>query len=175
MEFKISADDFIEYNIFPSSGNLSDQELSELRDQCLQVLAPFVVNYLWHQDAFHLQAVAGSPKVRSHLRGRVQFGDNIEDEWFTVALVLHLTSVVDVVATLRDSDGEVLLIEASEHLPQWAQGLNSLDGLQHSFKWWSNLLALHSHLIPITNRFYLAFIVFATTKVHLKDQQHETI
>lgn len=137
MEFKISADDFIEYNIFPASGNLSEQDLSELRDRCLQVLAPFVVDYLWHQDAFHLQAVAGTPKLRSHLRGRVQFGDNIEDEWFTVALVLHLTSVVDdVVATLRDSDGEVLLIEAAEHLPQWAQG-SELILYVTLFKWWS--------------------------------------
>lgn len=122
MEFKISNDDYIEYNIYPSNENSSETELGEFRDRCLQILAPYVIDYLWHLDSFNLQVVAGRLNNRPHLRGRVHFGDNVEDEWFVVALVLRLTSVVDAVATVQDADGEVLLIEAADKLPQWAQG-----------------------------------------------------
>jgi len=122
MEFKISDDDYIEYNIYPVNENLSETQLTEFRDKCLQIVAPYAVNYLWHLDYFNLQVVAGRSKSRPHLRGRVHFGDNIEDEWFVVSLILRLTTVIDAVATLNDADGEVLLIEAADKLPQWAQG-----------------------------------------------------
>ena len=58
---------------------------------------------------------------RGHLHGRLHYGDNIEDEWFSIALIFRLTASLDVVASLRDVDGEILLIEAADKLPQWAQ------------------------------------------------------
>jgi SGT1 protein len=122
MDFKVRDDDFVEYNIYPATESVSDQDLSELRDRCLQILAPYVIDYLWHIDSFNLQTVPGNQKVRTHLRGRIHFGDSVEDEWFAVSLVVRLTSAIDVVATLRDADGEVLLIEAADNLPLWAQG-----------------------------------------------------
>ena len=59
MDFKINDDDFIDYNIFPTESNLSETELSEFRDSCLNILAPYIVDYLWHLDPFHLQVIMG--------------------------------------------------------------------------------------------------------------------
>ena len=123
MEFKISNDDYVEYNFYPSNENFSEAELGEFRDKCLQIVAPEVVDYLWHLDSFNLHVVSQRCYNRPHLRGRVHFGDNIEDEWFVVSLILRLTMATDAVATLVDADGEVLLIEAADKLPQWAQGI----------------------------------------------------
>ncbi len=80
--------------------------------------------------------------LRAHLRGRLHFGDNIEDEWFTIALIFRLTSLLDVVATVRDADGEILLIEAADNLPAWAQEPELSDGRVFVYKG-------EVHLIPI--------------------------
>ena len=64
MDFKITDDDFIEYNIYPYGSDLSDSDLSELRDTSLRVLAPFILDYLWHMDPFHLQIVPASRDAR---------------------------------------------------------------------------------------------------------------
>lgn len=54
------------------------------------------------------------------MHSTVQFGDNIEDEWFIVYLVLEITSLYDdIVCQVNDSDGEFLLIEAADFLPNW--------------------------------------------------------
>ncbi|XP_055528235.1 protein ecdysoneless isoform X2 [Wyeomyia smithii] len=56
-----------------------------------------------------------------HLHGITHYGDNVQDEWFIVSLLFHLTrQIPDLVARVVDSDGEFLLIEAAEHLPRWA-------------------------------------------------------
>lgn len=60
-------------------------------------------------------------KLLPHLYGITYFGDNIQDEWFVVSLLFHLTREVGgLIARACDSDGEFLLIEAADHLPQWA-------------------------------------------------------
>lgn len=60
-------------------------------------------------------------KLPPHLYGITYFGDNIQDEWFIVSLLFHLTREVEgLISRACDSDGEFLLIEAADHLPQWA-------------------------------------------------------
>lgn len=52
--------------------------------------------------------------------GSLNYGENIEDEWFLVYLLLELTKQIDgLVVRVKDSDGEFLLIEAAEYLPSW--------------------------------------------------------
>lgn len=57
----------------------------------------------------------------AHLYGITYFDDNIQDEWFIVALLFELTRRVNgLIARATDADGEFVLIEAAEHLPEWA-------------------------------------------------------
>lgn len=62
-----------------------------------------------------------SEELPPHLHGITFYGENIQDEWFIVELLFHLTKKFDgLIARVIDSDGEFMLIEAAEHLPQWA-------------------------------------------------------
>lgn len=57
----------------------------------------------------------------AHLYGITYYGDNIQDEWFIVSLLFHLSrEIPKLIVRCCDSDGEFMLIEAAEHLPQWA-------------------------------------------------------
>nr|CAD7398115.1 unnamed protein product [Timema poppensis] len=69
-----------------------------------------------------LQCVSLSrPDNSPHLYGATHYGENIEDEWFIVFLLLQLTKEIDdIVIRVVDTDGEFLLIEAAEYLPKWA-------------------------------------------------------
>lgn len=54
------------------------------------------------------------------LWGSVQFGDNIEDEWFITWLLQELTRRFPGTAVrIWDNDGDFLLIEAAYSLPRW--------------------------------------------------------
>lgn len=56
-----------------------------------------------------------------HLYGLTFYGENIQDEWYIVEIVSHLTKIYPhVIGRVCDSDGEFLLIEAAEVLPKWA-------------------------------------------------------
>lgn len=60
-------------------------------------------------------------KLQSHLYGITHFGDNIEDEWFVVFLLFQITKEVDgLIVRVVDADGEFLLIESADYLPNWA-------------------------------------------------------
>lgn len=78
----------------------------------------------------------------THLYGVTHYGDNIEDEWFIVYLLKEISKeyqeliirymFIDFLGfymnirslqfyySVTDSDGEFLLIEAAECLPNWA-------------------------------------------------------
>lgn len=59
--------------------------------------------------------------LAGHFHGVTHFGDNIQDEWFIVALLYEFTrQIPDLIVRVADSDGEFLLIEAANHLPEWA-------------------------------------------------------
>ncbi len=75
--------------------------------------------YMW-QVTKHYLLLHTIGDVPAHLGGVTQFGDNVEDEWFIVYLLKHITRTFsDVAAVVYDTDGQFLLIEAAEHLPKW--------------------------------------------------------
>lgn len=79
--------------------------------------------YRWHDRGMQWKLVHGlrSP-FQSFLSASVCFGDAIEDEWFCVKLLLDFTEQrKDVVATIFDSDGDFMLIEAADVLPAWLE------------------------------------------------------
>lgn len=54
------------------------------------------------------------------------FGDNIEDEWFIVHLLLELTKRhTNLIVKVQDNDGDFLMIEAANYLPAWVNPDNT--------------------------------------------------
>lgn len=56
------------------------------------------------------------------MRGRTNFGDSIEDEWVIVYILRELTKKhKHIWASVVDSDGQFLLVEAAATLPAWLE------------------------------------------------------
>ncbi|XP_017064631.1 protein ecdysoneless [Drosophila eugracilis] len=146
LEF-VREEDFVEYYIFPKiPDNIQDE--ATIRKLMLQVRAEISAivkekslerSYLWHKDEFQLQIRMGGAEERllneetnpeeeeelgdlpPHFHGVTHYGDNISDEWFIVYLLTEITRARgDCIARVSDSDGEFLLIEAADALPDWA-------------------------------------------------------
>ena len=51
----------------------------------------------------------------------MNYGDNVDDEWYAVRVMLNLTKRFPAVAVQvsDSSDGEIILIEAADHIPDW--------------------------------------------------------
>ncbi|CAH0390428.1 unnamed protein product [Bemisia tabaci] len=129
-------EDFVEYFLFPLiENNSSESELNSLHhviDQISKIVNPLVEPYIWHKDEFKLNlrpskfrsalpSLEGNTELPAHLYGITHYGDNIEDEWFIVFLLMRLTeNMPGLVARVADVDGEFLLIESADYLPRWA-------------------------------------------------------
>eukprot|EP00775_Hariotina_reticulata_P006594 gene6594-6822_t len=75
----------------------------------------------------------------------VRYGDNVEDEWFVVWLLMELTRQLEgLCARAWDDDGEFLLIEAAYSLPRWLKPETSTNRV------W--LHGGHLHVMPPPSR-----------------------
>ncbi|ORX34672.1 SGT1 protein-domain-containing protein [Kockovaella imperatae] len=97
--------------------------------------------WLWNKDSWELRKRSEG----SGLEGRMRVGDSIDDEWCVVWLLKEISEKwPELVISLRDSDGEFLLIEAANELPAWVNPDNATNRL------W--LQGGHLHLIPLDIR-----------------------
>lgn len=123
-------EEFVEYHLFPpipeeikNSEEVSSY-LKALSIRYLDSLREYTKNYIWHRQSFSLKVkLAQTVKIEdipAHIYGKVHFGDNIEDEWFVVFLLVELSKKYHgLLINVVDTDGEFLLIEAALHLPKW--------------------------------------------------------
>lgn len=129
--------------LLPADAATTNAELEALRAQLLDHLLPHLRGYIWQRDRFALQpstlrqapwqrrAAGGSRRRRDseaaaaaaavaaarppHLWGSLDFGDNLEDEWFVVWLLLELSRAFPV--TARCALGALLLPPRPVALP----------------------------------------------------------
>lgn len=112
----------------PSLQQQPEELLNDLRIAIFHELQPLLNGYIWQHQAFNLEVVQGSQLGLWHLAGSTRFGDNIEDEWFIVFLLKTVSEkVLGISITVRDNDGEFLLIEAAYVIPRWLKPENSLN------------------------------------------------
>ncbi|TDZ28096.1 Protein ecdysoneless-like protein [Colletotrichum spinosum] len=117
-------ENFVEYSVFlPNAEDQSRSRrqlacLEDLRQAALQIAVRTVGDYIWHRESFNLEVVSNNGF--NYLRGVLDYGDAIEDEWLVVYLLREL-SKAHPAAWIRaaDSDGEFLLVEAANVLPSW--------------------------------------------------------
>ena len=76
--------------------------------------------YFWHDEGIHWEMM----EMSSHpfISGKIKFGDGMEDEWFILKLLLRLSSKdCSLIISIFDTDGDFVLIEAAEVLPEWLE------------------------------------------------------
>ncbi|EIW64525.1 SGT1-domain-containing protein [Trametes versicolor FP-101664 SS1] len=139
------SEDTLQYCLYlpqDQTDRVSATALATLMIEYTQTLLP---EHLWHRDSFELK-VAPDPEGDKDswvLEGRMRVGDCIDDEWCAVWLLRELTKKWDVAASVWDSDGEFLLIEAAEELPSWVSPSNA-----------ENRVWIHNsriHLVPLSH------------------------
>lgn len=110
-------------------GTTAPNDIQETLYDILSYSQSLMDDYIWQNDSFNLRVCEGLVKSKMNkgkqapfLQGFTNFGDNIEDEWYIVYLLLCISRRFPyVVATVRDNDGEFLLIEAADYLPKWLE------------------------------------------------------
>ncbi|MCJ8736524.1 hypothetical protein PDJAM_G00013480 [Pangasius djambal] len=118
-------EDALQYRLFllhpePLDAQEKQRLLLRLLEDVLAELAALLVGYIWQRQPFNLSFHPEKGGVPAHLGGSTEFGDNVEDEWFIVYLLKHITHTFsELAASVQDNDGQFLLIEAAEYLPKW--------------------------------------------------------
>lgn len=115
-------EDVVEYMIFIIDARLSDNQTRERLQAFQRALNTlekrFLKEYIWQRDALKLELIR--EESRWLLRGHTNYGDSVADEWLIVYLLRELSKEFkDAWIRIYDSDGEFLLIEAANALPNW--------------------------------------------------------
>ncbi|TRZ00723.1 hypothetical protein DNTS_007163 [Danionella cerebrum] len=136
----------VQYHLFLVSKVESVEDvLQKILQEILAEVAHLLVSYIWQHQPFSLRCLPEKEDVPAHLGGVTEFGDNVEDEWFIVYLLKHITQTFhNLAAVVHDNDGQFLLIEAAEHLPKWLDPDSSENRV---FLYHGDL-----HIIPISTR-----------------------
>uniref|UniRef100_A0A023F1B7 Putative mads box transcription factor n=2 Tax=Triatoma infestans TaxID=30076 RepID=A0A023F1B7_TRIIF len=127
----VREEDFVEYFLFSNQDSENPSELyRRLGRQVEDIVKESCKDYIWQKDEFRVISrnvndlppiIDNEERLPPHLYGVTHYGENIEDEWFIVYLLIHLTkNIPGLIARVIDTDGEFLLIEAADFLPKWA-------------------------------------------------------
>eukprot|EP01006_Ploeotia_vitrea_P018074 TRINITY_DN49335_c0_g1_i1.p1 TRINITY_DN49335_c0_g1~~TRINITY_DN49335_c0_g1_i1.p1 ORF type:complete len:629 (-),score=63.75 TRINITY_DN49335_c0_g1_i1:1107-2993(-) len=142
---------------------ISPDVVEGVRELIMDCTASVTRGYIWHFDSFFLQTEAcldhgvqfnASPP---HLRGVSRVKGNLEDEWYMVSILLHLTNEFpNLVVSVKDNDGELLLIEAEKKLPQWVRNLQkAVKNRVYLYRGAVLLIPPIAHLTPNVLPYYL--------------------
>ncbi|KAJ3054834.1 hypothetical protein HK097_000699 [Rhizophlyctis rosea] len=141
----LDEEDAVVYNIYWNHSITDADPASQLTDALARITSfasHLTYQYIWQKDSFVLVVAEDKETKSPFLHGRTRFGDCIEDEWFIVYILREITrEFPETVISVRDMDGEFLLIEAAQHLPSWLDPSTS-----------KNRVFLHKgqvHIVPI--------------------------
>ncbi|KAF4589354.1 Protein SGT1 [Ophiocordyceps camponoti-floridani] len=109
----------VEYWLFVLGSDSEDGAELEVIHRAAEDLAQRLTKgYIWQRDAFQLE-LRDQDEYRC-LYGMSDYGDAVEDEWLIVYLLQQLTEKHENLwVRIADDDGEFLLIEAANVLPDW--------------------------------------------------------
>eukprot|EP01080_Neovahlkampfia_damariscottae_P006424 gene6424-10432_t len=115
---KIKQMDVVNYYLhFTTPTTQKKEKLKKLQKESKVLMK----DYIWQEEPFHLQM-----KPDESIFGKTKFRDNIDDEWFIVYILIELTkNNQDIAFQIQDIDGEFLLIESEQFIPDWINPENA--------------------------------------------------
>ena len=109
----LSEDDTVAYEVWP----LDDAPVDALRATVARRLDAWSGAHAWRDAG----APGASLKSRgTHVAACITIAD-LDDEWLLVALLAELTRVESVACRVTAGDGEFLLVDAADELPDWLE------------------------------------------------------
>ena len=117
-------EDCVEYTLYVIDSRLNDfdvrEKLREVQTEANRLTKKLLGNFIWQRESFTLNLVRKNDKLPGFLHGRTNYGDSVEDEWLVVYLLRELSRRFPKLwIRVVDTDGQFLLIEAANALPQW--------------------------------------------------------
>ncbi|KAG5931476.1 hypothetical protein E4U59_000279 [Claviceps monticola] len=118
----IIAENCVEYYLFiidhQSDHVTLAKTLETLRKAAVELCQSLSNCYIWQRDEFSVELKISHGLM--FLYGITDYGEAIEDEWLIVYILRELTrSFPSLWVRVADTDGEFLLIEAANTLPDW--------------------------------------------------------
>jgi len=116
---KFFSEDFVKYQVYIDPQVLKNKSIEILHSEYSNFCNSLIPSkYIWQHDPFQLTI----RRDKNCLEGKTRFGENIEDEWFIVSLLMRLTKQFpETIVKVWDNDGQFLLIEAAMELPKWVK------------------------------------------------------
>ncbi|QPG93838.1 hypothetical protein C2857_002970 [Epichloe festucae Fl1] len=116
------AENCVEYYLFIIDQQLDNtthtQSLEAVRKAATELCQSLAKSYIWQRDEFSVELKISHGLM--FLYGITDYGEAIEDEWLIVYMLRELTkSFPSLWIRVADTDGEFLLIEAANTLPDW--------------------------------------------------------
>ncbi|KAI9512873.1 SGT1-domain-containing protein, partial [Russula earlei] len=137
------AEDTVHYAFYPQEPLSDRTSVTCLALAVQNFVESLLTDFLWHRDAFLINVVQGTERSGWFMEGRMRVGDSIDDEWCIVWLLHEVSEKWDLAISIRDSDGEFLLIEAADFLPSWVT-----PSVVENRVW---IYKSHLHLIPLSH------------------------
>ena len=109
----ISEDDTVRYEVHP----LDDSDIDQLQATVTRRLNEWSDKHAWRDAGAPCYNLKG---CKAHLAAQITISD-LDDEWLLVSLLAELTRIQRVACRETDSDGEFLLVDAADHLPDWLE------------------------------------------------------
>ncbi|KAH3678125.1 hypothetical protein WICMUC_001689 [Wickerhamomyces mucosus] len=102
----------------------SIQEINKIYKDLQNRFKPWIDHYVWDSEPIEFHLV--EEKGYNYIYGQLILGDLIDDEWLITKLLFDLTkSYPDLYIHLNDNEGEFLLVEGYDCLPDWLEPSNS--------------------------------------------------
>lgn len=123
----------LEYHLYilNNDNNNNSGSIDEFYNELNKTIKQLSVNYIWNNQVFTLNKPKYLSKFNATtslyvIEGICDYGDNIDDEWFIVYLMIELTKSHEnkLFVKLIDSDGDFILIHLANILPKWASNAN---------------------------------------------------
>ncbi|OUM62081.1 hypothetical protein PIROE2DRAFT_62123 [Piromyces sp. E2] len=127
-------ENFVDYNIFIP--NLKDKvkvankdnleaALIDISVKIFSFINKYTNNYIWQKEQFQLKIRYSNELTFPYLSGKTLIGDCMDDEWFITFLLFEISKQFNnCIISVKDNDGEFLLIEAANYLPKWLEPEN---------------------------------------------------
>jgi hypothetical protein len=127
---RLEVEDAVTISIYPDQlyGSQISQINSKSISDALTVLDSLTAfidelskTYIWFKDSIKLLLIIPSDKNdQLYFRSTIKFSDSIEDEWFITYIAFKVTEKFSEISiSVTDADGQFLLIEAADLIPDW--------------------------------------------------------
>lgn len=99
-------------------------ELQRVFDDLKVRLEPWIDHYVWGESPIRIQMTEHDGI--EYIYGELVFGDYLDDEWLVTQILFDLSKTYeDLYIHFSDNEGEFLLVEGANHLPEWLEPDNA--------------------------------------------------